>query len=66
MAEYQRAIALDPYLLKAHNNLGVIYAAQGRLQEAVAAWKTALAIDPADPQTKRNLEEAVEIARKAP
>jgi tetratricopeptide (TPR) repeat protein len=45
-AHYQRALALDPQLADAHNNLGNIKMEQGDLTAAVACYDRCLAIDP--------------------
>ena len=49
------ALDLAPDLARAHNSLGVIAAQEGRLEEAVARWRQALAADPRDSQTLFNL-----------
>jgi len=49
------ALDLAPVLARAHNSLGVIAAQGGRLEEAVARWRQALAADPRDSQTLFNL-----------
>ncbi len=49
------ALDLAPELARAHNSLGVIAAQEGRLEEAVARWRKALAADPRDSQTLFNL-----------
>ncbi len=49
------ALDLAPVLARAHNSLGVIAAQEGRLEEAVARWRQALAADPRDSQTLFNL-----------
>jgi tetratricopeptide (TPR) repeat protein len=49
------AIDIAPDFARAHNNLGVIAAREGRLEEAVARWRRALALDPRDFQTLFNL-----------
>jgi Flp pilus assembly protein TadD len=49
------AIDIAPDFARAHGNLGVIAAREGRLEEAVARWRQALALDPRDFQTLFNL-----------
>ena len=38
-AAYERALVLDPNYAEGHNNLGLIYLAQGKLTEAAAEFK---------------------------
>ncbi len=45
-----RAIAANPLYAEAHNNLGVLYRDEGRIEEAILAYSDCLAIDP----TSRN------------
>ena len=42
VAEYQKAIELDPKLAPAHNNLGNALSDMGRLKEAVAEYQKAI------------------------
>jgi tetratricopeptide (TPR) repeat protein len=46
VAEYKKAIALDPRLAVAHDNLGVALAFQHRTVEAIAEYRQAIAQDP--------------------
>jgi len=46
MDEYQTAIRLKPDYAEAHNNLGIIYAKQGRLDEAILEFRVALSLKP--------------------
>lgn len=43
---YQKASALDPSYPAPHNDMGVLYEEQGRLDEAEHAYRNALAINP--------------------
>jgi tetratricopeptide (TPR) repeat protein len=58
IAEYRRAIAIDPDYAPAFNNLGVALAATDRFDEAVGAFRDALRLDPDSPVTQRNLGDA--------
>lgn len=46
VADLQRAVRLDPKLSEAHYLLGLVYGHTGLLDEAVAALRTASALDP--------------------
>lgn len=57
-AMYRRAVAADPSFADAWNNLGVLLARQGRLEEAVEVWGRALEVAPGHPRVLDNLERA--------
>jgi Flp pilus assembly protein TadD len=42
-------------LVGAHNNLGIALASQGRLDEAMAEFQRALALEPDSAETRHNL-----------
>ena len=44
---FRKVLALDPRLADAHNNLGTLLAADGKRDEAIAAYKQAIDTDPA-------------------
>jgi len=46
VAEYEKAVELDPNNADAHRNLGTAYGEQGRLEESAAAYERAIEIDP--------------------
>jgi len=46
IAEFQRAIELDPDSSESHRNLGAAYLEQGKLDEAVASYEKAIELDP--------------------
>ena len=54
-AALTEALSLDPGTAKAHNTLGVMSAQEGRLEEAIAHWRTASDLNPKDYQTLFNL-----------
>lgn len=56
------ALAIDAGDSKAHNILGVSLASQGRVTEAIAAFREALRLNPADGPSQRNLAQALTIA----
>ena len=58
MSQYERVLASNPMHAEAHNNLGIILAKQGRLDEAVSQFVEALRIDPDFTKAKRNLQKA--------
>jgi Flp pilus assembly protein TadD len=49
------AIALDPNRPEAHSNLGIIYDSQGRLYEAIKAYKDSLELNVQQPKLLMNL-----------
>ena len=46
IAEYQKAIQINPNFAQARNNLGNVYYNQGKLEEAVVEYQGAIAINP--------------------
>jgi tetratricopeptide (TPR) repeat protein len=55
-AEYETAIRLNPTYAAAHNNVGVLHARRGQLDEAEEHWQAALKADPGFVDARRNLE----------
>jgi protein O-mannosyl-transferase len=55
IAEYQKALRLEPGLAGVHYNLANVLGAQGKLAEAVAEYTTALQIRPDYPKAHSNL-----------
>ncbi len=55
VAEYERAIEIDPGYPKSYLNMGAILAKLGRYDEAVDAFQGALAINPAYTEARVNL-----------
>jgi len=53
--QYQAALACDPNLAYAHNNLGWAYKRQGRLDEAIAEFEAELRINPRNALAYQNL-----------
>jgi superkiller protein 3 len=56
--EFQQTLALTSRNVKAYNNLGVVYAMQGKMNEAVIQFEKALHLDPYDVFARENLEKA--------
>ena len=56
-AAFRKAIALEPTMAKAHNNLGALLANQGQWEEAAQAFRTALQHDPENDKARLNLEQ---------
>ena len=54
----RRALALNPMIVGAINDLGLALIGQGKRDDAIAAWKRALDINPRFTAAKRNLEAA--------
>ena len=65
IAEFQKAIGLDPNFVAAHISLGEVYLEMGRLDEAANAANAALKID-ANSQQAHQLLDAIKQARPAP
>ncbi|HTS65782.1 MAG TPA: tetratricopeptide repeat protein [Candidatus Acidoferrales bacterium] len=55
----QKALALDPRYMQAHNNLGVCYIATGRAGLALGEFQKALEMDPADSGLQANVAAAL-------
>ena len=68
IAEYRRAIEIDPFYAWTHNSLGEVLREQGKLDEAIAEFNAALQTE--DPEAmkaaKDNLEEAKQAKAKEP
>jgi TolB-like protein/tetratricopeptide (TPR) repeat protein len=59
MALVQLALERDPVSSSLHNNVGLNYIAAGRLDEAIAEFRTALALSPGRIGTQYNIAEAL-------
>lgn len=59
LAQYRRALELDPLHAPSHNNLGAELAEAGRYEEAVKHFATSLRLRPNDPPTHENLAGAL-------
>jgi len=46
VAEFKKAVSINPSLIEAYLNLGIVYVRKGMLDEAIAEWKKAVAINP--------------------
>ena len=57
MREFQITLTLNPLDANAHNSLGVIYALQGHLDEAIREFKTTLQIEPNHRNARNNLSQ---------
>jgi tetratricopeptide (TPR) repeat protein len=57
VAFWSDAIAKSPHKSRPHANLGVAFYARGDLERALEQFRIALALDPLDPVTQRNLLE---------
>ncbi|MGB6446659.1 MAG: tetratricopeptide repeat protein [Xanthobacteraceae bacterium] len=60
MADYDRAIALDPGFALAYNNRGAAYGKKGDLDCAIADYQQALRVNPQFDQAAQNLADARE------
>jgi Flp pilus assembly protein TadD len=52
---FEAALDIDDGVARAHNSLGVIAAQEGRMDEAIARWQRAVALNPRDYQGLFNL-----------
>ena len=59
MAQYRKALAVDPQLAEPHNNLGNALVRQRRIAEAIREYETALALNPAYARAHNNLGNAL-------
>ncbi len=55
IAEYKKAIAIDPNYVSAHHLLGIACHDKGMIDEAIAEYKKAIAIDPNHVSAHHNL-----------
>jgi tetratricopeptide (TPR) repeat protein len=58
IVEFRAALQAAPRSVQTHNNLGIALGIQGRIDEAIAEFEQALAIDPAFEDARRNLSMA--------
>lgn len=61
----ERAIALNPFYVNAHNRLGIIMTRQGRFEEAVGHFSEVLRIKPGDAIAKKKLEAVLPLMNKS-
>ena len=55
VAEFKKAIEVNPNLAEAHNSLGAAYANKGMLDEAIAEYKKTIEINPNHDMAHNNL-----------
>ncbi len=60
MACYEQALRLQPDFAEAYNNLGVVRARQGKLNEAIACYEQALQLRPDYAEASNNLGNSLE------
>ena len=63
MAEFRRAVEIDPKSAEAYNNIGRILASKGQLDEAIPYFQNAVAIDPDLAEAHQFLGAALYYAR---
>ncbi|MFY9956396.1 tetratricopeptide repeat protein [Bradyrhizobium sp.] len=61
IAEYRRAIEIDPAYAWAHNNLGMIWHDQEKIDDAIAEFRSATQLEAANKTMKENLEQALKM-----
>lgn len=54
ITNYNQAIKLNPQMGKAYNNRGIVYVAQGKLNEAIADFTKAIELDPKNGKAYNN------------
>jgi tetratricopeptide (TPR) repeat protein/2-polyprenyl-3-methyl-5-hydroxy-6-metoxy-1,4-benzoquinol methylase len=64
VAQYQRALTLEPELAEAHNNLGTAFKLQGKLDKAMAHFERALVLKSDYAQARYNLGNALKQQSK--
>jgi Flp pilus assembly protein TadD len=52
-------LEIEPDYVEAHNGLGLALAKRGRIDEAIAHYRRALAIRPSYAEAKKNLDAAI-------
>jgi Flp pilus assembly protein TadD len=55
IAEYKKALSINPTYVKAYSNLGITYGELKRAEESIETLKNALALKPDDPEIHSNL-----------
>jgi Flp pilus assembly protein TadD len=60
----REVLRLDAKNVSGHNLLGVALASRGKLDDAIAEFRAALAINPDDPQARNNLTRAMGLQRR--
>jgi Flp pilus assembly protein TadD len=58
-------VELQPEFVQARNNLGILLARSGRLDEAIEQFRQALEIEPGSAEVRRNLDIALAGRRPA-
>ncbi len=56
LADFQKAVELKPTYVKAQAGVARVYQAIRRTNEAIAAWKRVLELDPNNEEAKKNIE----------
>ena len=52
---YEQAVGMKPENVEARDKLGLMYAQQGRLEDAIVQFREALRIKPSDPIARQSL-----------
>ena len=65
VSHLRRAVEMQPDFLEAHNNLGILLARSGHLDEAIEQFRQALEIAPGSAEVRRNLDIALGGRRRA-
>jgi superkiller protein 3 len=59
MALFSDVLKIDPENVRAHNNLGIALAKQGKFDEAINHFSEALRVDPTSAFARKNLDQAL-------
>ncbi len=51
----RKSLAIEPNYIDAHNNLGIIYSRQGRLNEAIGQYLEAIRLGPGNVEAYNNM-----------
>jgi cytochrome c-type biogenesis protein CcmH/NrfG len=55
LQEYKKVIEIDPEDVEARNNLGVIYAIEGKLKAAISTWEKVLELETDNREARDNI-----------
>ena len=65
LAAFNKVVEIEPKLVVAHNNIGVVYWHIGNVQKALECFKKALEVDPGNENAILNLKEVLQSLKQA-